>query len=401
MEVLQMLRKELFMVPGPTPVPERVLKAMHRPMINHRSTQYEELFGGVSFGLKRLFCTKGDVLTFPSSGTGALEAALVNTLSPGDKVLSLSAGVFGDYFAELATQFGLDVEKMDFPWGKGLSPEWLAERLAADRTHQIKAILVTHNETSTGVTHDVKALSKARGNHPALIYVDAVSSLGAIPLKMDEWNLDIVITGSQKGLMLPPGLSFLAMNERAWKAYHTSKLPKFYWDALIAKNYLAKSQNPYTPAISLLYGLEEVLKCFEEEGMESIYARHKRLRDAVRAGAKALNLRLLAEEKVASAAVTAIYMPDGIEGNKVQKAMDDQYGVALAAGLGKLANKILRIGHVGYFFETDILATLATLEMTLVKLGAKLELGAGVRAAQNAILGSEAEVRNQKHVNLG
>ncbi|MGC7873481.1 pyridoxal-phosphate-dependent aminotransferase family protein [Desulfosporosinus sp. SYSU MS00001] len=396
-----MLRKDLFMVPGPTTIPDRVLQAMHRQMINHRSVEYEKLFGGITNGLQRLFGTSGDVITYPSSGTGALEAALVNTLSPGDKVLALSAGVFGDYFAKIAGDFGLDVEKMDFPWGKGLSPDWLAERLSADRKHEIKAILVTHNETSTGVTHDIKALSKARGNHPALIYVDAVSSLAAIPLKMDEWNLDVVVTGSQKGLMLPPGLSFLAMNARAWEAYRHSKLPKFYWDALTAKNFLVKSQNPYTPAISLLYGLEEVLRCFEEEGMENIFARHRRMRDALRDGAKAINLRLLAEDKVASPTVTAVCMPEGIEGKKLQKVMNDEYGVSLASGLEKLANRVVRVGHLGNVFETDILTTLSTLEMALLKMGVDVELGASVRAAQHIILKTEGVITNQKQVLLG
>ncbi|MHB1404745.1 MAG: pyridoxal-phosphate-dependent aminotransferase family protein [Desulfitobacteriaceae bacterium] len=381
-----MLKKQYLMVPGPTAVPERVLQAMHRPMINHRGPQYEGMFRSISEGLKKVFKTENDVLTFPAAGTGAMEAALVNVLSPGDKVLAVSIGAFGDRFAEIAARHGAVVEKLDFEWGTAADTARLAERLAQDKAHEIKAILLTHNETSTGVTNDIQALAKARGSHPALVLVDAISGLGAINLEMDAWGLDIVVTGAQKALMIPPGLGFVAMNERAWAAQTEAKMPKFYWDAQNIKKSLAKWQNPYTPPVSLLYGLEESLKLMEEEGLENIFQRHQKLRDILRAGLKALKLSLLADDAVASAAVTAVLAPEGMEGKKIQKQMKDRFGITLAGGQKKLENKIVRIGHVGYVAETDILVTLACLEMTLQTLGIPVEYGAAVKAAERVIM---------------
>ncbi|GAB6173765.1 alanine--glyoxylate aminotransferase family protein [Paradesulfitobacterium aromaticivorans] len=381
-----MLKKQYLMVPGPTAVPERVLQAMHRPMINHRGPQYEGMFRSISEGLKKVFKTENDVLTFPAAGTGAMEAALVNVLSPGDKVLAVSIGAFGDRFAEIAARHGAVVEKLDSEWGTAADPARLAERLAQDKAHEIKAILLTHNETSTGVTNDIQALAKARGKHPALVLVDAISGLAAINLEMDAWGLDVVVTGAQKALMIPPGLGFVAMNERAWAAQAEAKMPKFYWDAQNIKKSLAKWQNPYTPPVSLLYGLEESLKLMEEEGLENIFQRHQKLRDILRAGLKALNLSLLADDAVASAAVTAVLAPEGMEGKKIQKQMKDRFGITLAGGQKKLENKIVRIGHVGYVAETDILVTLACLEMALQTLGIPVEYGAAVKAAERVIM---------------
>jgi len=381
-----MLQKPYLMVPGPTAVPERVLQAMHRPMINHRGPQYEAMFKEISAGLKRLFQTESDVLAFPSAGTGALEAAVVNMLSPGDLVLAVSTGVFGDRFAEIAARYGANVEKMDFAWGTAADPVRLAERLAQDENHAIKAILLTHNETSTGVMNDIEALAKARGGHPALIMVDAVSSLAAMDLRMDAWGIDLVATGSQKALMIPPGLGFIAMNERAWAAQAEAKMPKFYWDAQAVKKSLAKGQNPYTPPVSLFFGLTEAIKCIEEEGLANVFTRHRRLRDMLRQGLQALGLEPLAASDVASPAVTAVKAPEGIEAKKIQKLMREKYGITLAGGQKQLENKIFRVGHVGYVAATDILVTLATLEMALSELGMAVELGSGVRAAQKVMM---------------
>ncbi|MHB1653911.1 MAG: pyridoxal-phosphate-dependent aminotransferase family protein [Desulfitobacteriaceae bacterium] len=381
-----MLNKPYLMVPGPTAVPERVLQAMHRPMINHRGPQYEEMFLRVTEGLKRIFKTTNDVLTFPAAGTGALEAAVVNILSPGDRVLSVSTGVFGDRFAEIAVRFGARVEKVECIWGEAVKPEVLGQRLAEDSGRDIKAILVTHNETSTGVTNNIKALAEARGDHPALILVDAISSLGAIDLDMDAWGLDVVITGSQKALMIPPGLGFIALNERAWAAQANAQMPKFYWDALAIKKSLAKGQNPYTPPVSLLFGLEESLRCIEEEGLENVFKRHITLREVLRAGLKVLELELLADDSAASATVTAVKVPEGIEGKRIQKLMREKYGITMAGGQKKLENKIFRVGHVGYVALTDILVTLATLEMVLMELGLPVKLGVSVGAAQRVIV---------------
>jgi aspartate aminotransferase-like enzyme len=380
------MNKAYLMVPGPTPVPEQVLQAMHRPLINHRGPQYEDMFRGISAGLKAVFKTSHDVLTFPAAGTGAMEAAIVNILSPGDKVLAVSIGVFGDRFAEIAARFGAQVEKLDFPWGQAADPAVLADRLAADGEYAIKAILVTHNETSTGVVNDVAALAEARGDHPALLVVDAVSSLGAINLEMDAWGLDVVITGAQKAFMLPPGLGFLAMNDRAWNAYARSSMPRYYWDALAVKKALAKGQNPYTPPVSLLFGLEESLRVIAAAGLDQIFTRHAKLARMLRAGLKALGLKLLADDAVASPGVTAVWTPAGVEPKQIQRSLRERFGVTVAGGQKQLENKIFRVGHLGYVVETDIIVTLAALEVTLAALGVNVELGAGVRAAQQIIL---------------
>jgi len=381
-----MLKKEYLMVPGPTTVPERVLQAMQRPVINHRGKQYETMFSTITAKLQRLFNTRHEVLTFPAAGTGSMEAAVVNLLSPGDKVLAVSIGVFGDRFGQIAAKFDAVVEKLEFPWGTAAAAEKLQERLKADQRHEIKAILITHNETSTGVTNDIKALAEARGNHPALLVIDAVSSLGAIELRMDEWGIDAVITGSQKALMIPPGLAFLAMNDRAWAAYEASAMPKFYWDAGDAKKALAKGQNPYTPPVSLLFGLEEALTLIEEEGIDNIIKRHCLLAKALRAGLKALGLELLAEDAVASTGVTAVYKPAGIETKDIQKIMRERFGITLAGGQKQLEGRIFRIGHLGYVAVTDILVTVAALEITLTELGIDVALGTGVSAVQWAII---------------
>lgn len=381
-----MLKKEYLMVPGPTTVPERVLQAMQRPVINHRGKQYEAMFGSISRKLQQLFNTRHEVLTFPAAGTGSMEAAVVNMLSPGDKVLAVSIGVFGDRFGEIAAKFGAVVEKMDFPWGQAATAERLRETLQADKSHEIRAVFITHNETSTGVTNDIQALAAARGAHPALIIIDAVSSMGAIEIRMDEWGIDAVITGSQKALMIPPGLAFLAMNDRAWAAHAQSTMPKYYWDAAEAKKSLAKGQNPYTPPVSLLFGLEEALSLIDQEGIDNIVKRHCLLAKALRAGLKALGLRLLAGDEVASTGVTAVYKPEGVEAKDIQKVMRERFGITLAGGQKKLEGQVFRIGHLGYVVATDILVTLAALEMTLAELGMKVALGTGVSAAQQVIL---------------
>lgn len=380
-----MLNKPYLMVPGPTPVPDQVLAAMHRPMINHRGPQFAALFQEVNAGLKKVFRTDHDVLMFPSSGTGVMEAAVVNLFSPGDKVLAVSIGSFGDRFAEIATRFGLDVEKMEFPWGQAADPAQVAARLAQDTAGEIKAVLVTHNETSTGVVNDIAAISAARGRHPALLVVDAVSSLGAVRLEMDAWRLDVVLTSSQKALMLPPGLGFLALNDRAWQYAEQARLPRYYWDARQVKKSLDKGQNPYTPPVALLFGLAESLRLIQQEGLENIWARHVRLRDAMRQGLRALGCTLLAPDAVASPAVTAVLPPAGLAAKAVQQHLREHWGITVAGGQKKLENKIFRIGHLGYAAAMDVVVALAGLEMTLPALGAPVIWGAGVAAAEKTL----------------
>ncbi len=381
-----MLKKPCLMIPGPTTVPERVLQAMHRPLINHRGPEYEAMFQKISLALGKVFQTDQPVLVYPSAGTGMMEAAVVNVLSPGDKVLAVSIGVFGDRLAEIATRFGMIVEKIAFPWGTMADPQVLASRLAEDSQHEIKAVLITHNETSTGVTNNLQALAAACSGHQALLIVDAVSSLGAVELKMDALHLDVVFTGAQKALMLPPGLGFLALSKRAWQAQAVSTSPKYYWDAALLKKSLAKWQNPYTPAVSLLYGLAESLAMIEEEGLAAIFHRHELIGQAMRAGVEALGLRLFAEQAAASNTVTAVVAPEGIAAKKIQSYMREVQGITLAGGQKQLENKIFRIGHLGYVVPTDGLLVIAALEMTLAALGMACPQGKGVTAVQDVLL---------------
>lgn len=380
-----MLNKNFLLMPGPTPVPERVQLAMARSMINHRGAEFQAIFQNITEKMKKVFATSGDILIFPAAGTGAMEASIVNLFSTGDKVLVLSIGVFGDRLADIAKNYGLVVEKIDFERGTQICSAKVAEILAHDTKYSIKGILFTHNETSTGVSNDIEAIAKVCQQHPAIKVVDAVSALGAIPMKMDAWGIDVVFTGSQKALMLPPGLGLVAFNERAWQAYAHSNLPKFYWDAAKVKKSLAKYQTPYTPALSLLYGLEESLQMIEEEGLDNIANRHEILSEATRQGIKALGLKLFAQNG-ASSVVTSVYAPEQIGGKAIQKHLREKYGIAIAGGQQNLENKIFRIGHLGYTTSTDIIVVIACLEMTLHELGLAVELGSGVRAVQQVLL---------------
>jgi aspartate aminotransferase-like enzyme len=386
-----MLKKPCLMIPGPTNVPERVLQAMHRPLINHRGPEYEAMFQQISLDIRKIFQTKQPVLIYPSAGTGMMEAAVVNILSPGDKVLALSIGVFGNRLAEIAEKFGAKVEKLEFTWGHQAEPALVAQKLAEDKNHEIKAVLMTHNETSTGVTNDIQALAAACNGHPALRVVDAVSSLGAVDLKMDEWHLDVVFTGAQKALMLPPGLGFLALSEKAWQAQAASTLPKYYWDAALLKKSLAKWQNPYTPPVSLLYGLAESLTMIEEEGLANVFSRHQLIGKAVRAAVEGLGLGLFADKSGASDTVTSVVVPEGLPAKKIQQHMRDVYGIVLAGGQKQLENKIFRIGHLGYIAPTDVLLTIGALELTLMALGKEGLHGKGVKAAQEVFLAELAK----------
>lgn len=377
---------QYLLLPGPTPIPERVMRAMSQPMVNHRGPEFKQLLMEVTEEIKQVYRTNQHVLIYPASGTGALEAAVVNFLSPGDKVLAISIGVFGDRFAKIAAEFGAQVEKMDFTWGQPADPQRVKERLDQDVNREIKAVLVTHNETSTGVFNDMKAISEAVGNHPALLMVDAISGLATIDLRMDEWNLDVVVSGSQKAFMIPPGLSFMAFNEKALHIHNQSKMPRYYWDISQGIKYLEKGQNPYTPAISLYYGLGESLKMIREEGLDNIIERHRNYRDMVRAAVRAMGLQLLAKDEYASHALTAVVAPEVIGANKIRKYMLDQFNIVLAGGQQSLDNVIFRIGHLGYVRELDLLSVLAALEITLQKLGWEMDFGAGINKAQTFIL---------------
>jgi len=359
---------------------------MSQPMVNHRGPEFKQLLLEATEKIKQIYRTNQQVLIYPASGTGALEAAVVNFLSPGDKVLAVSIGVFGDRFAKIAAEFGAQVEKMDFTWGQPADPQRIKERLDQDINREIKAVLVTHNETSTGVFNDMKAIGEALGNHPALLMVDAISGLATIDLKMDQWNLDVVVSGSQKAFMIPPGLSFMAFNDKALEIHKQSKMPRYYWDISQGIKYLEKGQTPYTPAISLYYGLAESLKIMQEEGLDNIIERHRNYRDMVRMSVRAMGLQLLAKDEYASQALTAVVAPEKIGANKIRKYMLDQFNIVLAGGQQNLDNVIFRIGHLGYVRELDLLSVLAALEITLQKLGWDLELGVGLSKAQTFLL---------------
>jgi aspartate aminotransferase-like enzyme len=320
--------------------------------------------------LKDLFQTKDDVFILTSSGTGGMEASVVNTLSPGDKVLSLSNGVFGDRYANIAEQFGAEVTRVKFEWGKAVEPDAADKALKADP--KIKAVLVTHNETSTGVTNDLGAIASIVRKYDKLLLVDAISSLGCIDLPVDKWGCDVVVTGSQKGWMVPPGLAFISASERAWQAHKAAKMPRFYWDFTRAKEFLQKNQTPWTPAVSIFYALDVALPLMLEEGLSNIFARHARLGRKTREGVKSLGLTLYAEEKVASDTVTAVNAPPGVDGKKITEIMRDEHGITLSGGQSTLAGKIFRIGHLGFVTDSEIDDVIRELRHALPKAGYKI-----------------------------
>jgi len=350
-------------IPGPTPVPDEVLQAMAKQMINHRGPEFVQLLNDVTAKLKQIFQTKGDVLVLTGAGTGGLEAAIVNTLSPGDKVLSTSIGVFGDRFTKIAQQFGAEIIALDFEWGKAADIDTIRRALQAEP--KIKAVLVTHNETSTGVTNDLASISSVVKEFDKLLLVDAVSSLGSIDLPVDDWHCDVTITGSQKGWMVPPGLTMVSVNEEAWQAYAKAKMPRFYWDFTKAKSSLEKGQTPWTPAVSIVFALQVALDMMLKEGLANIVARHARVGKAAREGIKSLGLSLFAEESHASNTVTAVAAPEGLDVKKLRKILKEEHQVVLAGGQQKLDGKIFRIGHLGWVNEKDIEAVISALKVAL------------------------------------
>lgn len=354
-------------IPGPTPCPEKVLQAMTKQMINHRGKEFVELMGQVTARLKELFQTKNDVFILTASGTGGMEAAVVNTLSPGDRVLAVCSGVFGERFATIAESYGADVQRLRFEWGNAADPEAIARALDSDPS--AKALLVVHNETSTGVTNDLGAISAVVKQREKLFLVDAISSLSCIDLPVDDWGCDIVVTGSQKGFMVPPGLAFVSISEKAWQAHAEAKMPRFYWDFTKAKRFLESGQTPWTPAVSTFYALAASLETMVEEGLANIFARHQRVGNKARQGAKSLGLSLFADESHASNTVTAINSPDGLDTAKFLQLLREEHGLILAGGQERLRGKIFRIGHLGYVTEDDIDEVMETLRITLPRAG--------------------------------
>ena len=381
--------RHFLQIPGPTNVPDRVLRAIAQPTIDHRGDEFAALGKEVLAGLQWVFKNSGPVIIYPSSGTGAWEAAFVNTLSPGDRVLSFEIGEFARLWAEVAARLGLDVQVVDTDWTAGVDPAAVEEALAADPEHRIKAILVVHNETSTGATSRLAEIRRAidRAKHPALFFVDAVSSLAAIDLRQDEWGIDVAVAGSQKGLMLPPGLGFNSISAKALAASQHAALPKSYWawGTMLASN--SRGFFTYTPATNLLYGLQTALQMLREEGLEQVFARHQRLAAAARAAACGWELEILCRRQdERSAVVTTVMMPEGSDADELRRIALDRFDLSLGAGLGRLKGRAFRIGHLGDFNELMLMGTLSGVEMALGLAGVPFRRG-GTLAAMDVLSG--------------
>jgi len=375
--------RHFLQIPGPTNVPDRVLRAMDAPTIDHRGPEFARLTLSILEGLKSIFQTSGDVVIFPSSGTGAWEASLVNVLSPGDKVLMFETGHFAMLWRRMAKALGLDAEVVPGDWRHGVDPAQVEDRLAADREKKIKAVAVVHNETSTGVTSRVAAIRRAidRTGHPALFLVDTISSLASIDYRHDEWGVDVTVGGSQKGLMLPPGIAFNAIGAKARAAARSARFPKSYWnwEEMIAAN--QSGFFPYTPATNLLYGLREAIRMLQEEGLDNVFARHARLAEATRRAARAWGLEILClDPEEYSNTLTALLMPEGHDADALRQLILERFNLSLGTGLGKLQGKVFRIGHLGDFNELMLAGTLCGVEMGLAAAGVPHQRG-GVLAA--------------------
>jgi aspartate aminotransferase-like enzyme len=373
------MKKYQLMAPGPTPVPSEVLLAMAQPMIHHRTPEYEALFVEVRAGLKRLFQTAQEVIPLACSGTGAMEAAVVNTLSAGDTVAVVVAGKFGERWLEICRAYGIEVVELKAPFGQTVPAARVAETLKANP--KVKAVLTQHSESSTGVLHDVRGFAAITRATDAILIVDAVSSLGIANLEMDAWGVDVVVSGSQKGLMLPPGLGFCALSERAWARNKAARLPKYYFDLAEERKTVARNEAHFTPAVSIVIGLRTVLQMLEHEGLANVFKRHDRLARATRAGAEALGLGLFCQA-TPSPALTAVTPPSGVDSEAIVKAYSQVHNITIAGGQGEMKGKLFRLGHMGYAAEFDVITALAALEQVLAGIGQPVDFGAGVRGAQ-------------------
>ena len=386
--------RHFLQIPGPTNVPDRVLRAVAQPTIDHRGDEFAAIAREVLSGLQWVFKNSGPVIVYPSSATGAWEAAFVNTLSPGDKVLSVEIGEFARLWTELARRLGLEVEVVESDWTRGVDPAAVEARLAADRDHRIKAVLVVHNETSTGSTTRLAEVRRAidRAQHPALYFVDAVSSLASIDLRQDEWGIDVVVAGSQKGLMLPPGMSFNSIGEKALVASRSASLTKSYWawGPMLMAN--AQGFFTYTPSTNLIFGLRESLRMLREEGLDHVFARHERLAEAARAAVRAWGLEILCKyEPEQSPVVTTVMLPSGFDSDEFRRLVVERLNLSLGAGLGRLKGRAFRIGHLGDFNELMLMGTLCGVEMGLTLAGVPFNKG-GATAAMESLIASPVSV---------
>lgn len=376
------MKKRLF-TPGPTPVPESVMLRMAEPIIHHRHPEFSELFTRVCENLQYVFQTAHEVLTLTSSGTGAMEAVVCNVHSPGETAVYVNGGKFGERWGEILRAYGVNAVEVRVEWGDSVLPGQIQSAL--EQHPNARAVYLTHSETSTGAATDVKEIAKVvRERKDVLTIVDGITAVGALELRMDEWGIDCVVTGSQKGLMIPPGLAFVAVSPRAWESINSSRCPRYYFDLRAARKALGSNDTPWTPAISLLTGLDAALAMICREGIEQVWARHARLATALRSATKALGLQILAKEP--SNALTAIRIPESIDSKKFSTFLKKTYGITAAGGQGALAGKIIRISHLGYYDELDMIAVISAIEMALTGCGFAFEQGAGIRAAQESFL---------------
>jgi len=373
--------KNRLMTPGPVTVPPEVLMSMAKPIIHHRTQEFEKVMTDVRDGLKYVFQTKNEVYIFSSSSTGAMESSIVNLMSPGDVALVISGGKFGERWAEICKAYNINYHLIDVEWGKSLDIQRVADKLSSDPS--IKCVYATLCETSTGVVYDIEGLGKIVKGTNALLVVDAVSGLGAVDIQTDNWHIDVVVSGSQKGLMIPPGLAFISLNQRAWDAVEKATLPRYYFDLRKAKKSIAKNQTPFTCSVSLLFALQESLSRIRQEGLKNVLARHARLAEATRAGIKGLGLEVFSASP--SNAVTAVRVPEGIDGEKLVELVAERYGITFAEGQDKLFGKIFRIAHLGYVDDIDVISAIFALEMALLSMGFSIQRGLGVSAAERVL----------------
>lgn len=377
--------KKYLMIPGPTPVPPAVFAAMSRPVIGHRTDEFAQMHKRIVEKLKRVFQTRNDLFVITNTGTGALETAIANTVSAGDKVLSLITGNFGERFANIARAYGAELIEVNFGYGKDVDLKVVEEKLRENP--DVKVVLATQNETSTGVCNDIAGIGALVARTPALFLVDGVSGVGAIEIKVDEWGVDMLCTASQKAFMLPPGLAMVSVSDKAWEVVNSNKSPRFYFSIPAFKKVLEKWNTAYTPSVTLFYGLEAALEMMEAEGLDNVYARHALLARATRAAVKALGLRLLPEERCASNALTAVWGPEGIATDDLRKIIKNKYGVTFAGGQGEVKGQIMRIAHMGFADKMDVIIAISALEMAMAEAGCPVQLGAGIAAAQEVFLG--------------
>jgi aspartate aminotransferase-like enzyme len=388
---------EQLRIPGPTPLPDRVLRAMSRPMIDHRGPEFAAMHREISDGVREVFgTTEADLLIISSSGTGSMESAVANLVSPGDQVVVCTCGVFGDRFVDINAAYGAEVIKLAVDWGQPIEPQRLADLLAANPDARV--VFLTHNETSTGVTNQVAALARVAREAGRLVVVDAISSASSMPLEMDAWGLDVVLSGSQKGWMAPPGIAFAAVGPRAWEAVEHARSPRFYFDWKSHRTWADKGFTPSTPAVSTLFAVQEGVRILKEEGLEAAFRRHRRIADATAGGLQAAGLTLLAREGYRSATVTAATVPDGVAVEDLRKLLSSRHGVVIAGGRGtaKISERIVRVGHLGAVTEGDIVQVLWAIEQALEELDHAPADGRTLAAAQSVLAGGAEKVGSRQ-----